>query len=72
MQTSNMVYQPIPARPATQIALAGGFGSSSAKSKQKKKKGKVKGGSAKKVQNLLTPEGRMEHIKNRIRASNVS
>jgi hypothetical protein len=65
-------------RPAPMaFAGFGGGGSSSkskGKSKGKKKKAKTTGGNPKinKTLNLFTPEGRMEHIKTRIAAADVS
>lgn len=57
----------------------GGGGSSASKGKKNKKKAKAKGGGGggggpkKKAQtNIFTPEGRMEHIKERIEAADVS
>lgn len=72
--SANTVHSDV--RPSTRIALAGGFGGGSAsKNKGKPKKGKVKGGGGLKKKlppNLYTPEGRIEHIKERIYAADVS
>ena len=59
---------------STRIALAGGFGGEPSKTKPKKKKEKTKGGvlKTKSRPDLFTPEGRMEHIRNRIQTTDVS
>jgi hypothetical protein len=61
--------------PPTRVFAGGGFGGGGSTSKSKgKKKGKTKGGNPKmKSQpNLFTPEGRMEHIQNRIQSADIS
>lgn len=62
---------------ATTLVLSAGFGSSNtstSKGKKKKNKSKVKVTSQNKkhIPNLFTPQGRMEHITNRIQAADIS